>query len=65
MWPLELTAMPLTSPRYMLSGSLSGSGTESKLMTGGVCCCAKTVLNGTIRAAKASAKGQEPSEQPD
>src|ERR1700749_2275059 len=42
MWPLELTAMPLTSPRYMLSGSFSGSGTESKLMAGGVCCCART-----------------------
>src|ERR1700739_4143141 len=34
--------MPLASPRYMFSGSLRGLGTESKAITGGVCCCAKT-----------------------
>src|ERR1700722_10670342 len=38
MWLLELSATPETSPRYMLVGSRSGLGTESKAMTGTACC---------------------------
>ena len=37
-WPLELTATPDTSPKYMLCGSRSGLGTESKAMVGTACC---------------------------
>jgi len=38
MWPLELTDTPDTSPRYMLAGSRSGLGTDSKAMLGTACC---------------------------
>ena len=37
-WPLELTETPDTSPKYMLGGSFSGLGTESKVMLGTACC---------------------------
>src|ERR1700748_3889658 len=36
--PLELTATPETSPKYMLVGSFSGLGTDSKLIVGTACC---------------------------
>src|SRR5271169_1005582 len=39
MWPLELTATPEASPRFMSGGSFSRFGTESKGISGG-CCCA-------------------------
>src|ERR1700761_3041070 len=38
MCPLELTATPDTSPRYMLVGIFNRLGTESKAITGTFCC---------------------------
>src|SRR5215469_13795950 len=37
MWPLEFTATPGTSPKFMPSGSFGKSGTESKAISGAVC----------------------------
>src|SRR5580700_9609017 len=37
MWPLEFTATPGTSPKFMPGGSLKKSGTESKEISGTVC----------------------------
>src|SRR6478609_5248612 len=36
-WPLELSETPDTSPKYMLGGSRSGLGTESKAIDGTAC----------------------------
>src|ERR1700704_1398351 len=33
-WPFELTATPVSSPKYMPSGSFSGSGVESNWISG-------------------------------
>src|SRR5581483_8916122 len=52
MCPFELTAIPLTSPRYIFSGSLSGSGIESKLIFGGVCCCANAGAQSRVKSPK-------------
>src|SRR5689334_4223251 len=47
MWPFEFVAMPATSPRYSLSGSLRKFGTESNGISGTFncappyCCCAE------------------------
>src|SRR5258708_7892700 len=38
MWPLELSETPDTSPKYILAGSRSGLGTESKAIEGTACC---------------------------
>src|SRR5215470_511646 len=38
MCPLELSATPDASPRYMLCGRRTGLGTESKAMVGTGCC---------------------------
>jgi hypothetical protein len=38
MCPLELSETPDTSPKYMLGGSRSGLGTESKAIEGTACC---------------------------
>src|ERR1700760_4952363 len=38
MCPLELTATPDTSPKYMLCGRCTGLGTESNAMVGTDCC---------------------------
>src|SRR5436189_3594019 len=39
--PLELTATPAPSPKYMSGGSLSGLGTDSNGIVGGIAgCCA-------------------------
>src|SRR5450756_1586900 len=43
--PLELTATPVTSPRWMSLGNLIGSGTESKGMTGTDCWAYVHALN--------------------
>src|SRR6266446_3804543 len=37
MWPLEFTATPGTSPKFMPCGSFGKSGTESKAISGAVC----------------------------
>src|SRR3954451_13304639 len=37
-WLLEFRETPDTSPKYMLDGSRSGSGTESKAIDGTACC---------------------------
>src|SRR5580692_11844973 len=38
MWPLEFTATPGTSPKFMPGGSFGKSGTESKAISGTLCC---------------------------
>src|SRR6185295_8530594 len=38
MCPFEFTATPGTSPKFMPSGSLKKSGTESKDISGALCC---------------------------
>src|SRR5580704_2253780 len=48
MWPLEFTATPDTSPRYILLGSFSKSETESKAICGMVCAVADTAKAATI-----------------
>src|SRR5580692_10456483 len=45
MWPLELSATPEASPRFMSGGSLSRLGTESNGISGGCCCANADGLN--------------------
>ena len=46
MWPLEFTATPATSPKFIPGGSLKKSGTESKGI-GGIL---KLLQSGNIRS---------------
>src|SRR6202035_1014670 len=55
MCPLEFTATPETSPRYMFSGSFSKLGTESKGISGAPS-WAKIASGAIIKIASASAK---------
>src|SRR5262245_45486754 len=43
MWPLELTATPDTSPKFIPAGSLKKSATESNGISGTVCCASDDV----------------------
>src|SRR5262245_25367166 len=43
MWPLELTATPDTSPKFIPAGSLKKSATESNGISGTVCCASDGV----------------------
>src|ERR1700730_774677 len=45
MCPLELTATPEASPRYMSGGSFRKFGTESNGISGGCCCANADGLN--------------------
>ena len=49
MLPLELTATPVTSPRYKSFGILSGL-TPSNAMSGAACCAQTCVLKSTSNA---------------